>query len=88
MPEITLFLHLLMCTRCNACSVQHPPETQLCSALSYRSGQENAARFHKRSSQFHSRQMLEINILYSACKIRMGQNLFKHGLADTTCGSP
>lgn len=34
MPEMMVFLYLLMCIRSNACSVQHPPETQLCTAVS------------------------------------------------------
>lgn len=88
MPEMMIFLYLLMCIRSNACSVQHPPDTQPCSALSYSLGQENAARFHKRLSEFNSREMLEMNILYSTLKIRMAQNLLKRGFADTIYGSP
>lgn len=88
MPEMMIFLYFLVCLRSNACSVQHPPETQQCSALSYSLWQENAARFHKRLSEFNSREMLEMSILYSTLKKRMRQNLLKHGLADTICGSP
>lgn len=64
MPEMMIFLYLLMCIQSSACSVQHPLETQLCSALSYSPEQENAARFHKRLSELNCREMLEINIIY------------------------
>lgn len=88
MPEMMIFLYLLMCIRSNACSIQHPPETQLCFAVSQRLGQENAARFHTRLNEFNSREMLETSTLFSTLKIRIGHNLLKHGVADTICGSP
>lgn len=69
MPEMMIFLHLLVCIQSSACSVQHPLETQLHPALSYSPEQENAARFYKRLSELNGREILEMNVLYSTFKI-------------------
>lgn len=69
MPEMMMFLYLLMCIQSSASSVQHPLETQLHSPLSYSPQQEHAARFHKGLSELNCWEMLEINILHSTFKI-------------------